>query len=49
MGKFVLIRTEGGSKVVSLTTFLPRDWKAIDISVIKVENNAVILKFDKVK
>lgn len=47
--KLILLRSEGGSKVLSVTQFVPVDWIAVDVSVIDSTDNSVTLKLVKVK
>lgn len=47
--KFAIIRKEGGSKILTLTKFLPEKWHAVNIITIEENEDAVILKIEKVK
>lgn len=46
--KFLVIRQEGGSKVITITQFLPKDWKAVEVSKVNETDTDVTLKFEKV-
>lgn len=49
MGKFQQIRKEGGSSVIAITSFIPRDWQAVDITKVSEKGDIVTLKIEKVK
>jgi hypothetical protein len=49
MSKLIIIRNEGGSRVISITSVIPKDWQAIEITQTKKSNDSVTLKIDKVK
>lgn len=46
--EFVFIRKTGGSRIVPITNFLPKDWKAVNITQVKVKEDEITLKFKKV-
>lgn len=49
MGKINMIRKEGGSRVVSISSAIPESWRAVEIEVVKKVDSSVIIKFKKVK
>lgn len=49
MKKFVIIRSEGASRVVTITSFIPKDWQAVEIHTVKEKKGEVTLKFEKVR
>lgn len=46
--KLFTIRPEGGSRVIAVTTILPKEWIAVTAKIIKKNNGSVTIKFDKV-
>jgi len=46
---FVVIRKEGGSRVISVTRFVPNDWQAVEIESKTDKKGNVILTLEKVK
>lgn len=44
-----VIRKEGGSKILTITKFLPKEWRAVEIAVIKASHESVTLKINKVQ
>ena len=49
MGRINIIRTEGGSRVVSVSRAIPKEWKAVEVEVIKATDDVITVKFNKVK
>lgn len=49
MTKIFVVRREGGSRVLSMTKVLPKDWLAVEISVIKKTDGCITMKIEKVK
>lgn len=50
MEKLLNVRCEGGkSRVLTLTKYLPADWRAVTISLIKSTNGTIVLKINRVR
>lgn len=49
MGKLTIVRKEGGSRVITVTEHLPKDWKAVEIVPVEKSSESVTLKIEKVK
>lgn len=48
MGRFCVIRKEGGSRVLTITKLLPSDWVGVNIDKVKENKRSVTLKIEKV-
>lgn len=46
--KFTVIRKEGGSRVIAVTSFIPKEWSVINIIKVKEKDNVVTLNIEKV-
>ena len=49
MGKINMIRQEGGSRVLAVSSVLPKGWLVVELSIIKQAKNFVTIKINKVK
>lgn len=49
LSKVNMVRKEGGSRVVSLSSVLPPDWLVVEITKVEETKIAVIIKLVKVK
>jgi len=49
MGKINTIRHEGGSRVIAISSVLPKDWQVVELTKIKGNNSSVTIKINKVK
>lgn len=49
MSNLKVIRKEGGSRVLTLTDILPKDWKYVEISKISEKPKSITIKLDKVE
>ena len=49
MSKINMVRREGGSRVLSVSRVLPKDWEAVTMSVMKKSSAFVVVKIEKVK
>jgi len=49
MGDIFIVRKEGGSRVISITKVLPKEWKVIEIETTKKKEDYLTLKVKRVK
>lgn len=49
MGKTMVVRKEGGSRVVTLTEMIPADWRLVEVIVIDKGYDTVTVKINKVR
>lgn len=49
MPKIKTIRREGGSRVLTVTNFIPKDWQAVIVSKVKKSNDIITVVFEKVR
>lgn len=49
MTKLNIIRKEGGSRVIAVSSVIPLSWIAVEMKVIKGNNKVIVVQFSKVK
>lgn len=49
MSKIRLIRHEGGSRVMVVSSIVPKDWVAVEAVIIKQTNDSIVVKINRVK
>ena len=49
MGKVRLIRNEGGSRVITVTDILPKEWQLVEVIVQRVAKTTITVKLEKVR
>lgn len=47
--RLLSVRKEGGSRVLTVSSVLPRNWQLVEISVLKVLKSKVVIQIDKVR
>ena len=48
MGKLVTVRKEGGSRVLTVTDFIPKEWRYVEVISTTQKNGKVTLTISKV-
>ena len=49
MGKINMIRREGGSRILAVSSILPKAWIAVELKVIKQTKKIITVNIEKVK
>ncbi len=49
MNKIKMVRSEGGSRVMSVTDIVPKDWVAVEAKITKQSKSSVTVIISKVK
>ena len=49
MAKINMVRREGGSRVLSVSKVIPKNWIAVEMEVVKASKSTVIVKIIKVR
>jgi len=44
-----MVRKEGGSRVISVTTIIPSDWKAVALKTIRGTKTSITIKIERIK
>ena len=44
-----MVRREGGSRVLSVSKVIPKEWIAVEMVVIKATSDIITVKIEKVK
>ena len=44
-----MVRKEGGSRVLSVSKVVPKNWTAVEMEVVKATKESIIVKINKVK
>lgn len=49
MSKLYMIRKEGGSRVMTVSKIVPKEWLAVTATIVRKSNRSVTVKFEKVQ
>lgn len=49
MSDFKIVRKIGGSRIITVSKYLPKEWKAVEVDIVEKHNNTIVLKIEKVK
>ena len=44
-----MIRREGGSRILAVSSILPKDWIAVELEVVKQTKKVITVNIEKVK
>lgn len=44
----IIIREQGGSRVIAVTKIIPKDWRVVEATITKQTKDAVTVKLNKV-
>lgn len=44
-----MVRQEGGSRVLSVSKVIPKDWIAVEMKISKITKDRIVLIIDKVR
>lgn len=49
MSKINMIRKEGGSRIVCVTSIIPKTWRVVELTKVKEKDSTILVEFKKVQ